>query len=203
MAFKKKTWKDRLSEFPGRRLLTRVSGTADGQMIVDVSRHEGIVSQSGDPFSSANMNDLEQRIADEFDEVNSDLSHQPEFIYDDATGKITGYKTSVGGADTVFPFSNNRFYKYTLKAGNSFPATIVRNDTTYYFVGIIAMEIDTYSWGSVDNGYITAYATISTQANGDIKFETHANKGLTDYTRRGTATAIYMAGVPEFADLPD
>lgn len=27
-------------------------------------------------------------------------------IVDPSTGKITGYKTDVGGADTVFPFSN-------------------------------------------------------------------------------------------------
>ena len=28
-------------------------------------------------------------------------------IIDPATGKITGYKTDVGGADTVFPFSGS------------------------------------------------------------------------------------------------
>lgn len=27
----------------------------------------------------------------------------------DVTGRITGYKTNIGGADTVFPFSNGRF----------------------------------------------------------------------------------------------
>lgn len=34
----------------------------------------------------------------------NDLAQQPEWIRD-ATGKITGYKTQQGGADTVFPFS--------------------------------------------------------------------------------------------------
>lgn len=29
-----------------------------------------------------------------------------EFVLDEATGKITGYKTKIGGADTVFPFSS-------------------------------------------------------------------------------------------------
>ncbi len=36
--------------------------------------------------------------------VNSSLESQPDFVYDEA-GKITGYKTKIGGADTVFPFS--------------------------------------------------------------------------------------------------
>lgn len=96
MAFKKKTWKNRLVEFAGRRTLKRVSGSADSTLVVDVSRNEGTVSQEGDAFSAANMNDLEQRIADGF-------SEQPEWIRD-STGKITGYKTSAG-ADTVIPFS--------------------------------------------------------------------------------------------------
>ena len=73
MAFKKKTWKDRLVEFAGRRTLKRISGSADSQMVVDVTRNEGTVSQAGDAFSAANMNDLEQRIADEFSSINNNL----------------------------------------------------------------------------------------------------------------------------------
>jgi len=37
--------------------------------------------------------------------LNNKLSQTPEFIYG-ADGKITGYKTDIGGADTVFPFSS-------------------------------------------------------------------------------------------------
>jgi len=66
MGFVKKTWKDRLVEFAGRRSLTKVSGSVDGVMIVDVMRSEGNVSQVGDTFSAENMNDLEDRIADTF-----------------------------------------------------------------------------------------------------------------------------------------
>ncbi len=35
-------------------------------------------------------------------------------IVDETTGKITGYKTSIGGADTVFPFSSELVVKGTL-----------------------------------------------------------------------------------------
>lgn len=60
MAFEKKTWTDRISEYITRRKLTNVStGTEE---IVDVERYEGEISQNGDAFSAANMNDLEDRI---------------------------------------------------------------------------------------------------------------------------------------------
>lgn len=86
MAFKKKTWKDRLVEFAGRRTLKRISGSADSQMVVDVSRNEGTVSQAGDAFSAANMNDLEQRIADEFSSINNNLGSKANGTFAVLTG---------------------------------------------------------------------------------------------------------------------
>ena len=62
MAFQQKEWKNRLSEHPTRRLLTPTDGSDAFE--VDVTREEGTIMQQGDPFSAANMNDLEQRIAD-------------------------------------------------------------------------------------------------------------------------------------------
>lgn len=38
-------------------------------------------------------------------EINDSLGGVSQFIVDETTGKITGYKTEIGGADTVFPFS--------------------------------------------------------------------------------------------------
>ena len=59
--FVKKTWTDRVTEYPTRRTLTKEDGTTE---IVTVARNEGTVSAEGDAFSAANMNDLERRIAD-------------------------------------------------------------------------------------------------------------------------------------------
>ena len=73
MAFVPKEWKDRLVEFAGRRKLTNVS--TGEETIVDVARNEGTVSQEGDAFSAANMNDLEQRIKDGFDKVDTKLTY--------------------------------------------------------------------------------------------------------------------------------
>ena len=67
MAFVQKTWKDRVAEYINRRILTKEDGTTE---LVSVERSEGTISQEGDAFSAENMNDLEQRIANEFSEQN-------------------------------------------------------------------------------------------------------------------------------------
>lgn len=66
----KKIWKDRQTEYPTRRVLTKTDGS---QEIVTVERKEGNVSQEGDAFSAANMNDLEERIDAGFADVNRKL----------------------------------------------------------------------------------------------------------------------------------
>ena len=74
MAFVKKTWKDRIAEFPTRRRLTKEDNTSE---LVTVAREEGTLSQEGDAFSAENMNDLENRIDAEFTEVNGKLASVP------------------------------------------------------------------------------------------------------------------------------
>ena len=63
MAFSKKVWKQRISEYPNRRILTDTNNT---QTRVVVTRDEGIISQEGDAFTKANMDDLENRIDNAF-----------------------------------------------------------------------------------------------------------------------------------------
>ena len=60
MAFVAKTWKDRISEYPNRRTIDDGYTTKT----VTVGRDEGAVTEAGDAFNAANMNDLENRIAD-------------------------------------------------------------------------------------------------------------------------------------------
>lgn len=95
MSFVTKEWKDRLAEFAGRRKLTNVS--TGEETTVDVSRAEGEVSQAGDAFSAANMNDLEQRIKDGFDKVDTNLGgnnlvYQDGNFYIENRGADTGLK---------------------------------------------------------------------------------------------------------------
>lgn len=67
MAFVKKTWEDRITEFPNRRTIN------DGVVTkpVTVGRDEGTVYQEGDAFSAQNMNDLENRIEDAIGDTQS------------------------------------------------------------------------------------------------------------------------------------
>ena len=101
MAFVTKTWKDRMVEYAGRRKLKNVA--TGEEVLMDVSRSEGTVSQAGDAFSAANMNNLEQRIKKEFDTVNSSLANGRVQLVVNEDGSL-GYK--LDGADTVYPFSN-------------------------------------------------------------------------------------------------
>lgn len=77
MAFQKKTWVNRIVQYPLRRLLTMVrSDDGSGTEIVDIQREDGEITQEGDAFSAENMNDLEQRIEDAFDSVSIDVDDE-------------------------------------------------------------------------------------------------------------------------------
>lgn len=72
MAFIKKLWKDRISEFPNRRTIN------DGHTVkqATIGRDEGIITEEGDDFSAQNMNDLEQRIEDCFGDVQALVGYE-------------------------------------------------------------------------------------------------------------------------------
>lgn len=72
MGFTKKTWKNRIAEYINRRLITMEDGSTN---LVTVARDEGTISQEGDAFNAANMNDLEDRIEAEFNEINQSLTN--------------------------------------------------------------------------------------------------------------------------------
>lgn len=65
MAFIKKLWKDRISQFPNRRTINDGSVTKQ----VTVGRDEGTITEPGTTFDASNMNDLEQRIEDAYGDV--------------------------------------------------------------------------------------------------------------------------------------
>lgn len=81
--FTPKTWVDRVSEYPTRRTLTKEDNSTE---IVTVTRNEGTVSEEGDAFSAATMNDLEDRIAEPwagcwiaFEDENGNPTTEPYF----------------------------------------------------------------------------------------------------------------------------
>ena len=70
MSYEKKEWKDRIAEYPTRRQLEKSDGSSE---LVTVSRAEGNISQEGDAFSAENMNALEKRISNGFEEVSDKI----------------------------------------------------------------------------------------------------------------------------------
>ena len=60
MAFSKKTWVDRESEYPARRTLTPAGG-GEGQLY-DAEPAQGPVLEAADASDALTMNDLEQRV---------------------------------------------------------------------------------------------------------------------------------------------
>lgn len=86
MAFEKKTWKNRQSEFPTRRTLTPVPGEAN---TYDVTRSEGAIAETGDAFNEDNMNDLEERVEAGFNSIDPGIIFDVLSIWDLAVGEST------------------------------------------------------------------------------------------------------------------
>lgn len=89
MGFVKKIWKDRISEFPTRRSLTKTDGTSE---LVTVARSEGMISEEGDAFSAENMNDFENRVANGFSELTEKFNKDNPILLLDTTEVTTSFK---------------------------------------------------------------------------------------------------------------
>lgn len=105
MAFIKKLWKDRISQFPNRRTINDGSVTKQ----VTVGRDEGTVTEEGDTFDASNMNDLEQRIEDAYGDVVSlvasevAVQYHGDVIFDNVptTSHGVGYAVTSDGLKTA------------------------------------------------------------------------------------------------------
>ena len=126
--FSKKTWKDRLVEYAGRRKITNVSTMV--AQIVDVERAEGIVSEEGNALSAANMNDLEQRVADGFTSVQRTTDTLTQNldgakIIHEGSGAATKYYAQLGAdAASKKLLGNTPCYIKTWTGGNGGVQTI-------------------------------------------------------------------------------
>lgn len=129
MGFTKKTWKNRIAEYINRRLITMEDGSTN---LVTVARDEGTISQEGDAFNAANMNDLEDRIEAGFADVTQSLGSEEissvgtnvknainNLYYTSATilGGLNrilhSYDAATGRFSIQFVFSNNDIHAIT------------------------------------------------------------------------------------------
>lgn len=157
MAFKKKTWTDRMVEYAGRRKLTNIS--TKQAIVYDVERAEGTVSKEGDAFSSQNMNDFEQRVEDGFagvqqdiNEINSDLGGY-QFRLNNG---VPEYKAGADAAWVPFRQVPKLIASYN---GNAEYGTITKTYTAVTDSVIIAIAM-----GVTGNDYVSAAYSPSTSA---------------------------------------
>ena len=117
MAFVKKVWKDRIAEYINRRLLTKEDGT---QELVTVARNEGNISQEGDAFNAANMNDLEERIANEFQVLNEGIRSLLPYENTELMSKCVMASTGIYGyvSSSMIPLLNADKYNITVLSSN-------------------------------------------------------------------------------------
>lgn len=91
MAFLKKIWANRQSEYPNRRKLVP-TGTENEY---EVSRSEGTVLNEGDLLDADNLNDLEERIGAAFNEIATEIAKlrsetmaKENFAFDESSGTL-------------------------------------------------------------------------------------------------------------------
>lgn len=136
MAFSLKTWVNRISEYPNRRKLTHEDGSTE---LVTVARAEGQISAEGNAFSAEEMNDLENRIKDGFDEVNQSLNELNEGIFKE-------------------PIQINYIYNYTSEAQKVLEYEC--EETGIYVINISGSDFFTHCF-ITDERYAIQIAAIS------------------------------------------
>lgn len=103
---------------------------------------------------------------------NSSLTDQPTFEYDES-GKITGYKTKIGGADTVFPFKNGADVVWTNPSPNEQMKSAVTVNFDFTKYSHIAISLKGY-YSSANNSLETQLFSTS-QSTGVIRPVMHTN----------------------------
>lgn len=123
MNFEKKTWKNRISEYPMRRELTFLSDSSTE--MVSIARSEGTISEPGDAFNAENMNDLEDRIEQVIQEGNSDMESSNSSI----NAAINSINTQVS---TISNKIGGYSIRYMTKA--QYNALATKDPSTLYFI---------------------------------------------------------------------
>lgn len=92
-----RTWKDRISEYPTRRILTDTT-TLETQQVT-VTRDEGTVTEAGDNWDASNLNGMESRI-------NSAFNALAACGFTEVTGTLSVGSTSITLSDASITTSS-------------------------------------------------------------------------------------------------
>lgn len=184
MGFTKKTWKNRIAEYINRRLLTMEDGSTN---LVTVARDEGTISQEGDAFNAANMNDLEDRIESGFNDVNQSLTNENSETFNfGIKDGVRGYFTNPSRADDSFiPFKSVESAEYTL---DLWAYTVSASDFTTSKVELPCKDFTLLSRTKLAEYYSVVTALIGYKDDGtSVKLSEDktdlSNVDITDYVR--------------------
>lgn len=187
MAFSKKTWLDRIAEYPTRRRLKKSDGTDE---IVSVSREEGAISQEGDAFSAANMNDLEDRVASEFNSLNIKMD-----LVRSHVGMIVQSTTLDTEAKVIAIYGGTSWSKiegrFLLGASSSYAANSTGGETAHT---LTTAEMPSHNHAFTSGGHAMCIYTNADPANQhswgyvagqNTGWYINANKNVADITYNG------------------
>ena len=147
MTWVSKTWSDRVSQYPTRRLLVKADSSMEQ---VTVQRDEGTITSQGDSFTAVNMNNLEGRIGTAIAEV---------CTTDAYANLVTTQKTVVGAINEVAHFTAQ---EYSEEAGYNIGDLTLYNGVIYkcdVVIPVPAGPFDPQEWvrGSVSDAYMKSY----------------------------------------------
>ena len=116
--------------------------------------------------------------AEDIDKLNQNLEKLGGFepVIDDSTGKITGYKTTIGGADTVFPFSSSGELYY-LGSKSSIDISNIQGYEDFTSDNFIVIP-DSGSVTASNNNAATSNYLYSVSGNISISKSYNSSKGI-------------------------
>lgn len=181
MGFTKKTWKNRIAEYINRRLITMEDGSTS---LVTVARDEGTISQEGDAFNAANMNDLEDRIEAGFADVSQSLNNSKKTYINLALPNVTA------DAKAVCDYINKNYL-----LGQLSPAYTVEFD-------VVASNADWFS-GTLSTDTTTLYPGRTVWGIVQQRTSSAENSTLYKYFASGTGGASSVSALDHVKSFID
>ena len=129
MSFISKLWKDRVSDYPNKRKLTKEDGTSE---TVTVERAEGDIVVAGDAFNAENMNDLETRIQNGFNAVEQAQAELNEKLQNISFGFSTNSIKTISSRTETYTVDRNCWCVGRIKGGSADPCGIILDDVLLF-----------------------------------------------------------------------
>lgn len=172
MGFTKKTWKNRIAEYINRRLLTMEDGSTN---LVTVARDEGTISQEGDAFNAANMNDLEDRIEAGFADVSQSLNELKNINIKSTTDILATIEGLSPGKTKEVEVKDLNQYDYILFSGDTVK-DMFRFGNTFLPIGVFSVAKE--SLVICCPPQYTRFANVTFKTNKSISFYANANNNM-------------------------